>query len=110
MAVRTQPTQSPGMLARIVEATTLSPSSFHKSLDSDAEREGHGLDDEVHGLDDEGHGLDDEGHGLDDEGPGSEEEATPEGQQQAVPVVDTAASKPLGLGYGALRRRELALG
>ncbi|GJX30041.1 hypothetical protein Tco_0238120 [Tanacetum coccineum] len=75
-----------------------------ESSDSDAEREGHGLEDEVHGLDDEG-------HGLEDEGPGSEEEeAAPEGQQQAVSVVDTAVSKPLGLGYGALRRRELALG
>ncbi|GKD05620.1 hypothetical protein Tco_1180594, partial [Tanacetum coccineum] len=38
-----------------------------------------------------------------------EEEATPEGQQQAVLIVDTAADKPLGLGYGALRCYELAL-
>ncbi|GKB57398.1 hypothetical protein Tco_0913584 [Tanacetum coccineum] len=29
--------------------------------------------------------------------------------QQAVPVVDTAADEPLGLGYGAARRRTLAL-
>ncbi|GJU72607.1 hypothetical protein Tco_1264012 [Tanacetum coccineum] len=39
-----------------------------------------------------------------------EEETTIEGQQQAVPVVDTAADGPLGLGYGALRHHELALG
>nr|GEV70804.1 hypothetical protein [Tanacetum cinerariifolium] len=32
-----------------------------------------------------------------------EEEAAPEGQQQAVPVVDTAVNKPLNLGYRALR-------
>ncbi|GJX66701.1 hypothetical protein Tco_0301044, partial [Tanacetum coccineum] len=32
-----------------------------------------------------------------------------QGQQQAVLVVETAASEPLGLGYGALRRRELAV-
>ncbi|GKG48217.1 hypothetical protein Tco_0510102, partial [Tanacetum coccineum] len=37
-------------------------------------------------------GLDDEGQDLEDEGPGmEEEEAAPEGQQQAVSVVDTAA-------------------
>nr|GEY62210.1 hypothetical protein [Tanacetum cinerariifolium] len=36
-----------------------------------------------------------------------EEEATPEGQQQAVWVVDTAASEPLGLGYGAARHHTL---
>nr|GEY95086.1 hypothetical protein [Tanacetum cinerariifolium] len=57
-------------------ASALSPSSFRKrggskdeSLDSDDEREGHGLDNE--------------GQGLDDEGPDmkEEEEATPEGQQ-----------------------------
>ncbi|GKG62851.1 hypothetical protein Tco_0636582, partial [Tanacetum coccineum] len=35
-----------------------------------------------------------------------EEEAEPEGQQQAVLVVDTTADEPLGLGYGALRRHE----
>ncbi|GKD30873.1 hypothetical protein Tco_1241651 [Tanacetum coccineum] len=47
-----------------------------------------------------------------DEGPGlerSEEEAVPEGQQQAAPAADTAVGEPLGLGYGALRRRELAV-
>ncbi|GJS10602.1 hypothetical protein Tco_0367398, partial [Tanacetum coccineum] len=33
-----------------------------------------------------------------------EEEAAPEGQQQAVPVVGTAVSEPLGLGYRAARR------
>ncbi|GKG05858.1 hypothetical protein Tco_0325944, partial [Tanacetum coccineum] len=27
-----------------------------------------------------------------------------------VPVVDTAADEPLGLGYGALRHHEMALG
>ncbi|GKG58797.1 hypothetical protein Tco_0594567, partial [Tanacetum coccineum] len=56
-----------------------------------------------------GQGLDDEGQGLEDEGPGmEEEEATPEGQQQAVPVVDAAVSEPLGLRYGATRCRDLS--
>ncbi|GKA12038.1 hypothetical protein Tco_0691584, partial [Tanacetum coccineum] len=73
--------------------------------------EGHGLYDEYHGLDDEGHGLDDEDHGLEDKGLGLEEEDedVPESQQQAVPATNTAVGEPLGLGYGALRRRELAV-
>ncbi|GKD45768.1 hypothetical protein Tco_1270413 [Tanacetum coccineum] len=73
--------------------------------------EDRGLDDEDRGLDDEDHGLDDEDRGLDDEGLGleEEEEAAPEVQRQAVSVADTTASEPLGLGYGAARRRALEL-
>ncbi|GJR12015.1 hypothetical protein Tco_0794667 [Tanacetum coccineum] len=77
--------------------------------------EGPGMDDESYGLDDESHGMDDKGRGLGDEGHSVEsdglglEEVVPGGQQQAAPVVGTAVSAPLGLGYGALRRRELAL-
>ncbi|GJZ00263.1 hypothetical protein Tco_0517692 [Tanacetum coccineum] len=37
------------------------------------------------------------------------EEAIPEGHQQAALVVETAVGEPLGLGYKALRRRELAI-
>ncbi|GJU04333.1 hypothetical protein Tco_1114671 [Tanacetum coccineum] len=71
----------------------------------------HGLDDESHGIDDESHSIDDEGHSVESGGLGleEEEEAVPGGQQQAAPVVWIAVSAPLGLGYGALRRRELAL-
>ncbi|GKE08084.1 hypothetical protein Tco_1411635 [Tanacetum coccineum] len=80
--------------------------------------EGPGMDDESYGLDDNGHGRDDESHGIDDDchnvesgglGLEEEEEAIPGGQQQAALVVGTTVSAPLGLGYGALRRRELAL-
>ncbi|GKA61613.1 hypothetical protein Tco_0761132 [Tanacetum coccineum] len=71
------------------------------------ERERHSLDDEGQGLDDEGQGLDDEGQGLEDKGPGMEEEVAHEGQQQAVLVVDTAVSEPLGFGYGAARHHTL---
>ncbi|GKC45123.1 hypothetical protein Tco_1062845, partial [Tanacetum coccineum] len=74
------------------------------------EDEGPGLEDEDPRLEDEDPRLEDEGHGSKDEGPGSEEEVAPEGQQQEVLVVDIAADKPLGLGYGVLRRYELALG
>nr|GEV16990.1 hypothetical protein [Tanacetum cinerariifolium] len=68
----------------------------NEDTEEDVEDESQGLDDEGQGLDDEGQGLDDEGQGLEDEGPSMEEEVAPEGQQQAVPVVDTAASEPLG--------------
>ncbi|GKD02591.1 hypothetical protein Tco_1177565 [Tanacetum coccineum] len=60
-------------------------------------------DDESRGLDDEGHGVESDGLDL------GEEEVVPEGQQQAVPVVGTVVSVPLGLRYGELRRQELAL-
>nr|GEW99194.1 hypothetical protein [Tanacetum cinerariifolium] len=67
--------------------------------------------DERHGMDDESHGLDDEGHSVESGGLSleEEEEAVLEGQQQVASIVRTAVSAPLGLGYGALRRQELAL-
>ncbi|GJZ43074.1 hypothetical protein Tco_0590329 [Tanacetum coccineum] len=72
--------------------------------------EGYGLDDEGHGRDDESRGIDDESHSVESDRLGlEEEEAVLGGQQQAAPVVGTTMSTPLGLGYGALRHRELAL-
>ncbi|GKG56875.1 hypothetical protein Tco_0582226, partial [Tanacetum coccineum] len=56
------------------------------------------------GIDDEGHSVKSDGFSLDEE-----EEAVLGGQQQAAPVVGIPVSAPLGLGYEALRRRELAL-
>nr|GEU35614.1 DNA-directed DNA polymerase [Tanacetum cinerariifolium] len=95
---------------------------LEESLDSDSKSpdvddESYGLDGESHGVDDESHGLDDESYGIDGEGRSiesdglglREEEVVPEGQQRAVSVVGTTMSEPLGLGYGALRLRELAL-
>ncbi|GKA76692.1 hypothetical protein Tco_0783153 [Tanacetum coccineum] len=71
---------------------------------------GYGLDDEGHGRDDESRGIDDEGHSVESDGLGlEEEEAILGGQQQTTLVMGTTVSTPLGLGYGALRRRELAL-
>ncbi|GJY77852.1 hypothetical protein Tco_0483653 [Tanacetum coccineum] len=85
---------------------------MEESLDSnnvseDAEDEGPTVEDEdpaIRDEDDEGHSIESDGLGL-----GEEEEAVPECQQQVVPVVRTTVSTPLGLGYEALRRRELAL-
>ncbi|GKC35168.1 hypothetical protein Tco_1047552 [Tanacetum coccineum] len=73
--------------------------------------EGPGMDDEGYGRDDESRGINDEGHSVESDGLGLEEEeaAVPGGQQQATPVVGTTVSAPLGLRYGALRCRELAL-
>ncbi|GKC43353.1 hypothetical protein Tco_1061075 [Tanacetum coccineum] len=73
--------------------------------------EGPGMDDEGYGLDDESCGIENEGHSIKSDGLGleEEEEAVPGGQQQAASVVGTTVSAPLGLGYRALRRRELAL-
>ncbi|GJT52787.1 hypothetical protein Tco_0978944 [Tanacetum coccineum] len=77
-----------------------------------------GMDDKGYSLDDEGHGRDDKSCGIDEEGHSvesnrlgleEEEETVPGGQQQAAPVVGTTVSAPLGLGYRALRRRELEL-
>ncbi|GKE21607.1 hypothetical protein Tco_1433119 [Tanacetum coccineum] len=88
------------------------------SMSEDAEDEGPTAEDEDPTAGDEGPGMGVESHGLDEEGHsvesdrlglGEEEEVVPEGQQRAVPVVGTTVSAPLGLGYEALRRRELAL-
>ncbi|GJS01812.1 hypothetical protein Tco_0318320 [Tanacetum coccineum] len=126
MAMRTQPTLSSGMSARITEAIALSPSSFRKRyrssydtsssltfpvrkryrgtseliLDTDIE------EDEL-GEEDTEEDKEDESSNADDEREKEEEEAALEGQQQTFLVVDTSTSEPLALGYGAARRRAL---
>ncbi|GKB65466.1 hypothetical protein Tco_0921652 [Tanacetum coccineum] len=118
MTVRVQPAMSPGHSARVTEAMSLSDSAFCKNTDNEGdelgdedieEDESLDVDDERERSNDKVHRLDDKGRGLEGEGLGleEEEEAAPEGQQQAVLVVDIAASEPLGLGYGAARRRAL---
>ncbi|GKE28583.1 hypothetical protein Tco_1443967, partial [Tanacetum coccineum] len=116
MTVCAQPVMSPGHSARVTEAMALSDLAFRKRyrssyetpssssslafpvrkryrgtseliLDIDSEEDVIGEEDTD---EDEGHGLDEEGHGLDDEG-------------------HSVESDGLGLGYGALRRRELAV-
>ncbi|GKE42458.1 hypothetical protein Tco_1469742, partial [Tanacetum coccineum] len=73
--------------------------------------EGPSMDNEGYGLVDESRGIDDESYSVESDGLGLEEgeEAVPGGQRQAALVVGTTISAPLGLGYGALRRHELAL-
>ncbi|GJZ02135.1 hypothetical protein Tco_0520096 [Tanacetum coccineum] len=110
ITVRAQPIMSLGHSARVAEAMALSDSALRKSEEDKIGEEGTD-EDEGHGLDDEGHGLDDESHSVVSDGLGleGEDEAVLEGQQRAVSVVGTTTSAPLGLGYGALRRQELAV-
>ncbi|GKF12909.1 hypothetical protein Tco_0050835, partial [Tanacetum coccineum] len=110
------------MSARIAEEVALSPSSFRKRFRSPYEtplpssnltlpvqkryRDTSKL---ILDTNSEGDEVEQEDTKEDekDECPGMEEEekAAPEGQQQAVLVVNIAASEPLGLGYGTARRR-----
>nr|GEY49184.1 retrovirus-related Pol polyprotein from transposon TNT 1-94 [Tanacetum cinerariifolium] len=106
---------SPGLFAGIAEVAAMSDSAFRKSeedeevediLDSDSESED--AEDEGPTTEDEDPVAGDEGLVVGVEGP-EEEEAVLEGQQRAASVVGTTVSAPLGLRYGVLRRRELAL-
>ncbi|GJV53554.1 hypothetical protein Tco_1449295 [Tanacetum coccineum] len=104
MVVYTQPTLSPGMSAQIAEADALSPSSFCKryrpSYETPSPSSSSTLPIRKRYREDEDPGLEEE----------EEEEAAPEGQQQAVLIVDITANEPLRLGYEALRHHELELG
>ncbi|GKE51440.1 hypothetical protein Tco_1486596, partial [Tanacetum coccineum] len=135
ITVRTQPTLSPGMSARIEKAAAVSPSSFRKRyrssyetstsssltlpvrkryrgtseliLDTDSEGDESREEDTEEDESDGDHGLDDESQGLEDEELGLEEEETaPEGQQQTVPVVDTAMIEPLGQSSRSMPEQE----
>ncbi|GKD25098.1 hypothetical protein Tco_1231312 [Tanacetum coccineum] len=85
MVVHTQPALSPGLSARVIEAMVLSPPSFPDTETESDESKDEGTDSESR-------------------------EATSEDQQhQAVRAKDTAEDEPLGLGYGAAKRRALEL-
>ncbi|GKG28166.1 hypothetical protein Tco_0406493, partial [Tanacetum coccineum] len=89
---------------------------IEESSDSDSESEG--AKDEGPTAEDEDPTTGDKGLAAGDEGPGMRVEslslggdaAVPEGQQRAAPVAATAMGELLGLGYGALRCPEIALG
>ncbi|GKE06440.1 hypothetical protein Tco_1398458, partial [Tanacetum coccineum] len=115
MAVRVLPAISPGLSSSIAE-TFLHRSVIGESSDSDSKSEG--VKDEGPTVEDEDPAAWDEGLAAEDEGPSMRVESlglggdatVPEGQQWATPVVETAVGEPLGLGYEALRRQEIALG
>ncbi|GJW12109.1 hypothetical protein Tco_1577936 [Tanacetum coccineum] len=89
---------------------------IEESSDSDSVSED--AKDDVPTVEDEDPAAGDEGLAAGDEGPGigvkslslGGDEAVPEGQPRVAPVVETAVGEPLGLGYGELRRQEIALG
>ncbi|GKE40834.1 hypothetical protein Tco_1464239 [Tanacetum coccineum] len=125
MTVHVQPAMSPGHSTRVAEVMALSDLAFCKRYRSSYEKPSssslalrvqkryRGTSEVILDTDSEGDELGEDNTkegGLKDEGPGikeEEEEDAPEGQQQAVPVVDTSASEPLGLGYRAARHRAL---
>ncbi|GJR38593.1 hypothetical protein Tco_1214277 [Tanacetum coccineum] len=86
-----------GMSELILDTDSEGDELGDEGIDKDGEDEGSNADDEGHDLDYEGHSVESDGLGLE------EEEAVPEGQPHASLVMKTAASEPLGLGYGALR-------
>ncbi|GJU10108.1 hypothetical protein Tco_1132504, partial [Tanacetum coccineum] len=85
---------------------------------SDSDSESEDAEDEGPTAEDEDPALGDKGLVVGDEGPGMRveslglggDESVPEGQQRVGSVVKTAMGEPLGLGYGELRCREIALG
>ncbi|GKB79659.1 hypothetical protein Tco_0946554 [Tanacetum coccineum] len=89
---------------------------MEESLDSDSVSEG--AEDESPTTEDEDPAAGDKGLTAGDEGPGmgveslslGGDEAVSGVQQRAYPIVETAVGEPLGLGYEALRRQEIALG
>nr|GEY93748.1 hypothetical protein [Tanacetum cinerariifolium] len=98
MAMRTQPTLSPGI------------GTSELILDTDSEECELGNEDTKEDKGDESSNADDKRERERDEDLGlEEEEVVPEGQQQAFLVVEKAASEPLELGYDLLGRHELAM-
>ncbi|GKD89434.1 hypothetical protein Tco_1364941 [Tanacetum coccineum] len=85
---------------------------------SDSDRESKDAEDEGPTAEDEDPAARDKGLAAGDEGPGMRvvslslggDTVVLEGQQRATSIVETVKGEPLGLGYGALRRREIALG
>nr|GFA55288.1 hypothetical protein [Tanacetum cinerariifolium] len=86
-------------------------SSNLDSESEDAEDEGPTAEDEDPAAEDEGLAIGDEGPSMRVESLGlGGDEAVLEGQKQAASVVETTMDEPLGLGYGPLRRQEIAVG
>nr|GEV25112.1 hypothetical protein [Tanacetum cinerariifolium] len=125
MGVRVPPAMSPGLSASIAEVAAMSDSTFCKrfrsSYDSSPsptflvrkmyrEDEGPTAEDEDPAAGGGGLAARDEGFDMGVASPSlGGDEAVPEGQQWAAPVMETVLGEPLGLGYGALRHREIAL-
>ncbi|GKD88807.1 hypothetical protein Tco_1364314, partial [Tanacetum coccineum] len=102
MAVRTQPAMPPSLSARVTEAMTLSPSSFRKRYMSSYETPSPSptlASPQTLPL----------WKRTRVPAHREREETAPGDQQQPAPVEDTVMDEPLGLGFGAARRRTLEL-
>ncbi|GKE71891.1 hypothetical protein Tco_1529963, partial [Tanacetum coccineum] len=124
MAVRVPPTMSPGLSTNLPSQKrsqgTYELVEDDKEEDKEEEdveaEESSDFDSESEDAEDEGPAAGDEGLAVGYKGPGMRveslglggDEAVPKGQQWAAPVVKTTVGEPLGLGYGALRRQEIA--
>ncbi|GJR04570.1 hypothetical protein Tco_0527554 [Tanacetum coccineum] len=84
-------------------------SSGFDSESKDAEDEGPTVEDGGPSAGDEGLAVGDKGLDMRVESLSlGGDEVVPEGKQRTASIVETAIGEPLGLGYGALRRREIA--
>ncbi|GJY33215.1 hypothetical protein Tco_0417684 [Tanacetum coccineum] len=93
------------------EDEEMEESSDYDSVSEDAEDEGPTVEDADPAAGDKGLAMGDEGHGIGVESLSlGGDEAVPGGQQRAALIAETAVGEPLGLGYGALRCQEIALG
>nr|GEW50360.1 hypothetical protein [Tanacetum cinerariifolium] len=95
MAVRTQPTLSPGLLARLTEAMARSPLFFRKRYRGTSKLI---ADTDTKSKDSKNEGTNSES-----------EEVASKDRKPLVPIESTTADEPLGLGYGTARRRDLEL-
>ncbi|GJS65583.1 hypothetical protein Tco_0680147 [Tanacetum coccineum] len=127
MAVRVPHAMSPGLSASIAKVAAMSNSAFCKRFSSSYESSPSSLPPDLPSrkryrgmselVEDEEEEEDDKEEDDEDEDEEIEEssysdrgdEVVPEGQQRAALVVETTVGEPLGLGYEALRRREIAL-
>ncbi|GJS52928.1 hypothetical protein Tco_0626290 [Tanacetum coccineum] len=102
--------------SELVEDDEEEDEEIEESSDSDSESDD--PEDEGPTAEDDDHAAGDKGLAARDEGPGMRVESlslggdttVPKGQQPAAPVMETAMGEPLGLGFGALRHQEIALG
>ncbi|GJT94624.1 hypothetical protein Tco_1090142 [Tanacetum coccineum] len=115
MAVRAPPTMSSGLSASVAEVAVMSDSTFRKRFrssynslpsssppDLPSQKRYRDSDSVSADAEEEGPTTEDEDPAIGDEGLAAGDEPRP--------VVETDMGEPLGLGYGALRRREIALG
>nr|GEX40002.1 hypothetical protein [Tanacetum cinerariifolium] len=135
IAVRVPPAMSPGLSTSIAEVAVMSDSAFSKRFrssynslsssssppDLPSQKRYRGTSELVDDDEEEEDEKEEDDKKEDDEVEESlnfdieslslkRDEVVPEGQHREASVVKTVVGEPLGLGYGTLRRREIALG